>query len=120
MKSAEPANGKKINLKLRDLQINPDKDPRGGVKVSRPRPDGLSSNHNEMVLKDLTAKKDPRGGAKKVSRPRPDGLSSNHNEMFLKDLTAKKDPRGDAKKVSRPTRDGLQANHNEMFLADLS
>ena len=73
-----------------------------------------------LQFKDLTAKKDPRGGAKKASRPRPDGLSQNHNEMVLKDLTANKDPRGGAKKVSRPRPDGLQANHNEMFLADVS
>jgi hypothetical protein len=127
MKSAEPTNGKKINLNLRDLQINPDKDPRGGAKkISRPSRDGLSTNHNEAFLKDLTANKDPRGGAKKISRPTPDGLRENHNEMFLaernvtiKDLNPDKDPRGGVK-VSRPRPDGMSNNHNEMFLADLS
>ena len=119
MKSAKPTDGKKINLKLRDLQINPDKNPRGGAKVIRQSRSGTDLNHNEMVLKDLTAKKDPRGGAKKASRPTRDGLSTNHNETFLKDLTAKKDPRGGVK-VSRPRPDGLQQNHNEMVLADLS
>jgi tetratricopeptide (TPR) repeat protein len=53
MKSAKPTNPKKINLKPKDL--TPNKDPRGGAKkFSRPRPDGLSSNHNEMFLADLS------------------------------------------------------------------
>jgi hypothetical protein len=54
MQSAKPTNRKKINLKLRDLEITANKDPRGGVKVIRPRPDGLQQNHNEMFLADLS------------------------------------------------------------------
>ena len=74
-----------------------------------------------LNLKDLTANKDPRGGAKKVSRP-DIGLiiPTNHNEMFLKDLTTNKDPRAGMKRDSRPTRNGLTNNHNEMFLKDLT
>src|SRR5215467_10312006 len=72
-----------------------------------------------LNLKDLTANKDPRGGAKKVSRP-DIGLiiPTNHNEMFLKDLTTNKDPRAGMKKDSRPPRNGLNNNHNETFLAE--
>jgi hypothetical protein len=61
MKSAKPTNGKKINLKLKDLEVTTNKDPRGGTcrkaggdKVNRPLRDGLSYNHNEMFLADLS------------------------------------------------------------------
>jgi len=52
MKSAKRSNGKEINLNLKDLKTN--KDPRGGVKFSRPSPDGLQNNHNEMFLADVS------------------------------------------------------------------
>ena len=52
MKASKRSNGKKINLKLKDLTLN--KDPRGGVKFSRPSPDGLNTNHNEMFLADVS------------------------------------------------------------------
>ena len=71
MKSAKRSNGKEINLNLKDLKTN--KDPRGGVKFSRPSPnitlwcllgaflwfpwlfgDGLQMNHNEMFLADVS------------------------------------------------------------------
>ena len=73
MKASKRSNGKKINLKLKDL--TPSKDPHGGVKFSRPSPnitqwlllgafwfpwlswlfrDGLDQNHNEMFLADVS------------------------------------------------------------------
>ena len=71
MKSAKPTNGKKINLKFKDL--TPNKDPRRGAKFSRLSPnitqwcllgaflwfpwlfrDGLQQNHNELFLADLS------------------------------------------------------------------
>ena len=161
MKSTKRSNGKKVNLKLKDLKTN--KDPRAGMKRGiRPNPDGLQANHNETFLaeknitmksakssngkkvkvnlKDLTPNKDPRAGVK-FTRPSPDGLHMNHNETFLaernnamksskrnngkkvnlklKDLTPDKNPHGGVK-ASRPSRDGLQMNHNETFLADVS
>jgi len=54
-KSAKPRNGKKTDLKLKDLKAN--KDPRGGGTHSgtNPRPAGLASNnHNEMFLADVS------------------------------------------------------------------
>jgi hypothetical protein len=105
MKSAKPTNGKKINPKLKDLKTN--KDPRGGgKKFSRPRPDGLSTNHNEMFLaeRNVTMKSSKRSNGKKINQK-------------LKDLTPNKDPRGG---MRRPSRDGTDLNHNEMFLADVS
>jgi hypothetical protein len=55
MKSAKPTNRKKTNLKLKDLEVTPDKDPRAGMKRGiRPNPDGLQQNHNEMFLADLS------------------------------------------------------------------
>jgi hypothetical protein len=51
-KSAKPRNGKKTDLKLKDLKAN--KDPRGGG-TPNPRPAGLASNnHNEMFLADVS------------------------------------------------------------------
>ena len=60
MKASKRRNDKKINLKLKD--VTPNKDPRAGtcrkaggdVNFIRPRPDGLSTNHNEMFLADLS------------------------------------------------------------------
>src|SRR5215472_7520165 len=104
MKASKRSNDKKINLKPKDL--TPNKDPRGGVKVTRPGRDGLSSNHNEMFLveRNVTMKASKRGNDKKV-------------DLKLKDLAPNKDPRAGVK-VSRPGRDGLQNNHNEVFLAE--
>jgi hypothetical protein len=60
MKASKRSNDKKINTKPKDL--TPNKNPRGGtcrkaggdVNFSRPRSDGLSSNHNEMFLADVS------------------------------------------------------------------
>ena len=106
MKLPKRSNGKKINLKLKDLTLN--KDPRGGVKFSRPSPDGLNTNHDEMFLaeRNITMKSSKRSNGKKIN-------------LKLKDLTPNKDLRGGVK-FSRPSPDGLQNNHNEMFLADVS
>ena len=52
MKSPKPANRKKTNLKLQDLKTK--KEPRGGVKVTRPGRDGLWTNHNETFLSDVS------------------------------------------------------------------
>ena len=46
------SNGKTIDLKLKDL--TPNKDPRAGVKFSRPGRDGLMTNHNELFLAELS------------------------------------------------------------------
>jgi len=106
MKSAKGSNGKKINLKLKDLTAK--KDPRAGVKFTRPSPDGLHMNHNETFLAE-------RNNAMKSSK-RNNGKKVN---LKLKDLTPDKNPHGGVK-ASRPSRDGLQMNHNETFLADVS
>ena len=105
MKSPNRSNSKKVNLKLKDLTAI--KDPRGGVKFSRPSRDGLQSNHNELFLAEVSRRNEPskRSNGKTIS-------------LQLKDLTPNKDPRGGVK-VSRPGRDGLSQNHNELFLADL-
>ena len=71
MKSANRSNGKKVNPNLKNLTLN--KGPRGGAKFSRLSPnitqwcllgaflwfpwlfrDGLSQNHNELFLADLS------------------------------------------------------------------
>src|SRR5215510_6932166 len=104
MKSRKRSNGKKINLKLKDLTAI--KDPRGGMKRDiRPSPGGLQNNHNETFLaeKNITVKPLKGSTGKKIN-------------LKLKDLTAKKDPSGGVK-VTRPSRDGTDLNHNEMFLA---
>jgi hypothetical protein len=105
MKSAKPTNGKKVSLKLKDLEVTPKKDPRGGVKVTRPFRNGLQNNHNELFLAEVSRRKEPS--------KRSNGKTIN---LKLKDLSAKKDPRGGMKRI----RDGLNYNHNELFLADLS
>ena len=108
MKSSKRSNDKKINLKPKDLK--PNKDPRGGgKKFSRPSPDGLTVNHNEMFLaeKNITVKPLKGSSGKKIN-------------LNVKDLKTNKDPRGGGKKFSRPSPDGLMNNHNEMFLADVS
>ena len=87
MKS-KPTNSKKVNLKFQDLMTV--KDPRGGVKVTRPSRDGLTNNHNELYLAEVSQQK---------------------VNLKLKDLTSVKDPRGGVK-VNRPSRDGLMFNHN--------
>jgi hypothetical protein len=107
MKSTKRSNGKKVNLKLKDLKTN--KDPRAGMKRGiRPNPDGLQANHNETFLAE-------RNNAMKSSK-RNNGKKVN---LKLKDLTPDKNPHGGVK-ASRPSRDGLQMNHNETFLADVS
>src|SRR5262249_11747783 len=45
MKSSKRSNGKRTNLNVKDL--TPNKDPRAGVKFTRPTRDGLGMNHNE-------------------------------------------------------------------------
>ncbi len=87
MKSTKRSNGKKVNLKLKDLTAN--KDPRGGgKKFSRPRPDGLNQNHNEMFLAERNVTmKSKRSHGKKIN-------------LNLKDLTANKDLRGGIRVVT--------------------
>jgi hypothetical protein len=59
MKSTTRSNGKKINLKRKDLKAK--KDPQGGGGThlgtmpgqGRPSPDGLGRNHNEMFVEDV-------------------------------------------------------------------
>ena len=54
MKLPKPTNRKKPTLKLQDLKTK--KDPRGGVKPSRPSTDGIGvgDNHNEVFLADVS------------------------------------------------------------------
>ena len=73
MKASKRSNGKKINLKLKDLM--PHKDPRGSVKSSRPSP-----NITQWLL--LGAFWFPW-----LSRLIGDGMNNNHNEMFLADVS---------------------------------
>ena len=52
MKASKRSNGKKIKLKPKDL--TPNKDPRGSVKFTPQRRDGLNNNHNETFLADVS------------------------------------------------------------------